>query len=344
MRILFIAPVIQDMYKDIEAEMVRQGHEVVVIRDQILRADPYKVSCPLLVPVKNIVWSKLSKKHWDNIIAYDERIRQPFDLVFVISGVSVNKQILNYLKDQNPNIRSVFYTWDACNYYRFDRFLSLVDKCYTFELEDVKNDSRWHFLPIYCKEQKQVQQQQQDYEYDLFTIGSSHGGRYSFLKKILPQLKENNVRYYIKVVTQPLSLSMRDKVRMLFLSKERKAQILEEIRFSNGLENKEILSETKILHDKYQKISDSSRCVLDDQREGQSGLTARFMWALAAGKKVITTNKWAYQYSFVSKEQVAIFDKNNPKMPLDFIQTPLYLKSDVREFYVDNWVATVLSE
>ena len=340
MRILFIAPGIQDMYKDIEAEMVRQGHEVVVIRDQSLRADPYKVSCPLLVPVKKIVWSKLSQKHWDNIIASDDRIRQPFDLVFIISGVSVNKQILNYLKGKNPNIRSVFYTWDACNYYRFDRFLSLVDKCYTFELEDAYNDKRWIFLPIYCKEQKQ--EEDQEYKYDLFTIGSSHSGRYSFLKKILPQLKENDIRYYIKVVTQPLSLSLRDKIRFIFLGKKKKAQILEELRFSNGLENKEILSNAKILHNEYQKISDSSRCVLDDQREGQSGLTARFMWALAAGKKIITTNKWAYQYSFVSKEQVAVLDKNNPIMPLDFLRTPLGLKSDVREFYIDKWVTTIL--
>ena len=33
MRILFIVPGIHDMYRDIESEMIRQGHEVIVIRD-----------------------------------------------------------------------------------------------------------------------------------------------------------------------------------------------------------------------------------------------------------------------------------------------------------------------
>ena len=68
MRILFIAPGIQDMYKDIESEMTRQGHDVVVIQDKILRADPFLVGSSLLVSIKKIIWNRLVKRHWDNII------------------------------------------------------------------------------------------------------------------------------------------------------------------------------------------------------------------------------------------------------------------------------------
>lgn len=329
------------MYKDIESEMVRIGHEVILIRDQNLGPDPYMVQNTFLVPIKKIVWNIRSKIYWNNIISNDERLNISFDFVFIISGVSVNMQILDYLKNKNPNLKSVFYTWDTCNYYRFDRFLSMVDICYTFDLEDVIRDDRWHFLPIYCREANL--ELKQEYKYDLFTIGSCHDGRYSFLKKILPQLKANNIKYYIKIVTKPIHLSLRDKLKILFLNKEERKRILEELNFSHGLENREFLSATSILDEEYQNISNSSRCVLDDQREGQSGLTARFMWALASGKKIITTNKWAYQYPFVNKEQVAIIDKETPVIPSEFLQKAIYEKSDVREFYIKNWVTTILN-
>ena len=104
-----------------------------------------------------------------------------------------------------------------------------------------------------------------------------------------------------------------------------------------------ILSPSQIINEEYQEICANTRCVLDDQREGQSGLTARFMWALAAGKKIITTNTCAYKYAFVNRDQVEIIDKNNPVIPVDFLQKIDFMKSDVKEFYIDKWVSTLLS-
>lgn len=329
------------MYKDIESEMIRQGHEVTIILDVKLSIDPYLVSYSFLIPIKKIIWNILSKRYWDKIIAHDKRLKQRYDCVFIISGVSVNKYILDYLKTSNPGIKSVFYTWDACNYYRFDRFLSLVDKCFTFDLEDSKNDKRWYFLPIYCIEPPQLVMS--EYRYDIFSIGTNHDGRYSFLKRILPQLKNNNVNYYIKLVAQPITLSLRTMIRLLFLNNKKRTLLLEEIKFSYGLENKEILSEKNIPITVYQQICDCSLCVLDDQRDGQSGLTARFMWALASRKKIITSNKWAYQYPFVKKEQVKIIDKKNPIIPTNFLRDTIYEKSDVKEFYINNWISTILN-
>lgn len=41
MKILFIANPHLDLYKDIEAELQKQGHEVVTIADKILKIDPF---------------------------------------------------------------------------------------------------------------------------------------------------------------------------------------------------------------------------------------------------------------------------------------------------------------
>ena len=89
----------------------------------------------------------------------------------------------------------------------------------------------------------------------------------------------------------------------------------------------------------------SSRCVLDDQREGQSGLTARFMWALASNKKIVTTNKWALDYNFVSPKQVMIISKYKPRLLIDFIKSELKDEevSNCSNFRIDHWVNEVLN-
>ena len=88
-----------------------------------------------------------------------------------------------------------------------------------------------------------------------------------------------------------------------------------------------------------------SRCVLDDQRSTQSGLTAKFMWALANHKKIVTTNKWAYEYKFVSPQQVLIIDKINPVISENFIKNPITEGKycDVSSFYIDRWIDELLS-
>lgn len=341
MRILFITPFIQNMYKDIESEFVAQGHQVFVVQDKKFFADPFYVDRKFLKCLKNIIWNQESTQYWKRMFQSTEELNIPFDFLFVISGTSVNRYMVERLKKINPSMRSAIYTWDSCKFYRFDRHLRYFDRGYNFDIEDVKRDSRWILLPIYCKRTKFRQESR--YKYDIFSIGSNHDGRYSFIKKILPQLQKTNIRYFIKIVTNPIKLSIRDRFFLRFTSNPRREEIKEEIAFSQGLENFELLSREKILARDYDEISQCSSCVLDDQRENQSGLTARFMWALAEGKKIITTNQAAYNYDFVSHEQVAIIQKRDPFMPLDFLQNNSYDKSNILPFIIDNWIKTILT-
>ena len=88
-----------------------------------------------------------------------------------------------------------------------------------------------------------------------------------------------------------------------------------------------------------------SNCILDSQREGQSGLTARFVWALANGQKIITTNKYVVDYAFINAGQVCIIDKMNPVVPVDFVKSPLCEENvtDVTFLRIDNWVKELLA-
>lgn len=340
MRILFIANPVQNMYKDIEDEMIAQGHQVFIVKDKLFRADPYFAGRKYFRFLKRIVWKIEAEQYWDRMFEVTKELNEPFDFLFVISGTSVCRYLLDRLMSINPQMRSSIYTWDSCNYYRFDRHLDYIDKGFNFDIDDVKKDDRWSLLPIYCR--KKIIKQSGNCEFDIFSIGSNHDGRYSFIKKILPQLRESHTKFFIRIVTNPINLSLRGRISLLFTSKSRRKEIKEEIAFSHGLENEDILSREKILAQEYDKISNSSACVLDDQRENQTGLTARFMWALAEGKKIITTNQSAYRYNFVNHEQVAIINKTKPYLPINFLKNSSYGRADISPFMVDNWVRTIL--
>ncbi len=339
MRILFIANPCQNLYKDIESEMVLQGHEVVTIVDKQFKYDPNIKSSRfkyyLFYPLKKILWCKRIWNYWKELFDKNDSLKQTFDTLFVLSGISLDDEVLNYIEQKNPGIKKVIYTWDSCNHYNFDRFLPRMDKSYTFDIVDSHKDCRWKLLPIFYKEDNN----QSSLIYDFFLIGSNHDGRYSFVKKILPQLKENGYTYFIKIVGHEKILSGLDRFFLTFRTKKAR-ELNEEVRFSRGEENEDCLSREGFSIDDYKLLLSQSRCVLDDQRDNQSGLSARFIWALSQGKIIYTTNNNARDYSFINPEQVIQIDKENPRIT----HIPSFNgKSDVSFLRIDNWVKEVLS-
>ena len=55
--------------------------------------------------------------------------------------------------------------------------------------------------------------------------------------------------------------------------------------------NDNLFIEYPINADDYNTIMEESECVLDIDRPMQTALTPRLVWALAAGKKIITSNQ-----------------------------------------------------
>lgn len=332
------------LYKVIEAEMKRQGHEVFVLQDYHSTYDPTNEQRFPIRQVRSLLWKYEMKRYWKNIINSQTELSAKFDVLFVLTGCSITSDIINHLKKTSPGIRKILYTWDTINAYPFDRLLPFFDKAYSFDIVDVSSDSRWKLLPIFYE--KDPDTFKEKFEYDLFSIGTNHSGRYSFIKKIIPQLKKYNLSYCIKIVSSVFNKSLKHKIFDFFFdSKKQTAEELEQYRFSHGLENADLLLRTPIDSHEYERLIQNSKCILDDQRDTQSGLSARFMWALGNKKKILTTNKHAFDYSFVNNNQVAVIDKFNPIIPIDFIKDTIDLSetADVSFVRIDNWVKEILS-
>lgn len=347
MKILFIANPHLDLYKDIEAELQKQGHEVMTIADKILKIDPFYKSGNFLF-LKKILFS-ISNVHtsfWKRIIRINAHLSERYDLLLALSGSSIGEYLIKYLEAKNPNIRKVLYTWDSCNYYNFNRLVQWFDKCYTFDLLDAQESTHWKLLPIYYIPSTLSHEVQE--KYDLFCIGTNHDGRYTLLKRIMPQLIDNKLKFYIKLVELRNSVPLKSKLKYClkkYLSPIENEEFLDEMEFVMGNDEIGVASDEIVNRDEYDRYSNMSNCILDSQREGQSGLTARFVWALANGQKIITTNKYVVDYAFINAGQVCIIDKMNPVVPVDFIKSPLCEENvtDVTFLRIDNWVKELLA-
>lgn len=340
-RILFIANPCQNLYKDIETEMLEQGYDVVTLIDKQFKYDPHFRNRGVLGyisrPLKALLWKKQVYNYWDSIFREQCYKEKHFDILFVISGVSIDESIIKLIEQHNPGIKKVFYTWDSCNHYNFERFLTIMDNCYTFDIEDTEKNIQWSLLPIFYSEHKDLK----PVKYDFFMIGSNHDGRYTFVKKLLPQLKNKGYSFFIKIVSGERRLSRKDKLKVL-LSKKKWGWLLDEVKFSNGEENSECLERKGFSMEEYRNLLSQSKCVLDDQRDCQTGLSARFIWSLALGKYIYTTNSRALSYGFVNPQQVVIINKETPV--ISPIPSEPLEDTDISFFRIDNWVKTVLNK
>lgn len=89
-----------------------------------------------------------------------------------------------------------------------------------------------------------------------------------------------------------------------------------------------------------------SRCILDTDRASQSGTTPRVIWALALGKKVITTNRNIVRMPFFSMDAIQVIDRNHPRLDWNFVDreldTTLLIRDQLDQLRIDNWIRRLI--
>lgn len=217
------------------------------------------------------------------------------------------------------------------------------DKSYTFDIIDAQNPG-WTLLPSFFVA-KDIKPENLDEVYDLFMIGSNHDRRYSFIRKVLHAVKCQNLNLYVKIYVPPITnLCVNFMIDCIKSIKDLKH--IHETLFKYGLENRHLKIDDHIGLDEYTTIMHKSKCILDDNRPRQAGLSPRFIRAMALNKKVITTNEWAHLYSFVDRKKVSIVDKENPIIDIDFIKNDEQssISSNLDALEISNWVKILIGE
>jgi hypothetical protein len=88
------------------------------------------------------------------------------------------------------------------------------------------------------------------------------------------------------------------------------------------------------------KIIHQSFSILDITDINQTGYTYRSIDAIAAGKKLITTNPFIQYEKFYDARNILIIDRNNPNIDSGFFETP-FVETDIKNYSLDNWIQKI---
>lgn len=340
MNILFLAHNYLGLAQPIIDEMERQGHYVFYVEDKALPTDCYhKNNLKILNKIK-MLYNRLFKiyeKYWKEKFKIDKRFSNHFDLLFCIQGLSFHPILLNYLKIKNPHIKTSLYIWDTNRFYDFFRNASFFEKVFTFDLDDSHENKDVGFLPFYWTENSRVCCD--NAQYDLSMVGTDHDGRYEIVKNVYCNVR-NQLTTCFKIVIPKYPFDMTKRLRFTFLTLFRYRKIALKLKNWQSKMMLPIYTFDYLEPEYVNDIIQCSKCILDTDRETQTGTTPRVIWALAMGKKIISTNKHLLEMSFVDKQQIRIIDRNNPVIDIDFVKSDIsFAPSEyVQSLRLDKWI------
>lgn len=327
-RILLLTNKFMDIYLDIIQELQRQNYDVTFWEDFSIDEDPFFIREK---KYSKRLYSKREQylnSRWDKLLN-EKNENMHFDFFFVIDGKSVCGSLIQKLYIKNPNIIKILYLYDRTyKNYSFDLNFKYFDKVYTFDSFDSRFYKISH-LPIYwvpCAMNTKT-------KYSIFGYATYQKKRYECFSKLYELFKNNAKPCFIKLYVTP---NQDNYLKMIF-RKFFKKNVL------NNL-NPELVSHITLSPQNFRSVISESDIVLDTHNSFQDGLTARFMWALGAGKKIITTNKDAINYSFYSPDEIYIIN-DSYNISHDFLNK-VYIQSDeirkvVDKYRIDNWIKTM---
>jgi len=318
MKILFIAPEYLDLYKIILSELINEGYDVNYLEDKYLKYDSY-LNCGHSI---TSLIKKYSKRCVSNLMPYEEYYKQhdkllfqKYDILLTINGFCIRKSLIKRLQRYNPDIKTRLYLWDNIRAYDFRHVIKLFDKCYSLDYEDCEKIKKLTFFPTFWNGERNKNFQ---IKYKVSMIGTMHDDRYFVSKRISEILNYYGYRYFIKVVAY---------------DKERKYQ------------DDPLITYKFYSPEEFNEIMSQSECILDTERIGQTGPTVRMIWALALGKKVITTNQYIKKMPFYNPDQICIIDRRHPYVDRAFLVKNFITHSLSPYFLnlrIDNWIKFIL--
>ena len=326
MKILLFTPNFFDYPVQICNELRKMGHEVDWFDDRPSTNSLVKA----IIRIKRNLIDHMIKNYFQTIIRTIST--KKYEKVIVISGQSLSftEEMIIELKNKQSQAEFILYQWDSVrNFSYIESLQQYFDRCYSFDSEDVKNNSDINFLPLfYCRKYEQIGEKANDnFKYDLMFVGTAHPQKYKFVKEMAQKLECIYNRQFIYFFFPS---------RLVYFYRKLINPELKNASYSE-------FNYTPINEEKMIQLLSESRCVLDSAQAGQTGLTIRVLECLGAKKKIITTNADVINYDFYKEENIYIYDgKFNLESPFftkhyQEISNDIYIKYSLR-----SWLSVLL--
>lgn len=343
-KLLLIAPRISDIYKDIITLLNKWCIDVDFIEDKVSNYDPKYLRSNRNLLFRNKIgrriYSSIQKKKWINLLQ-KEPYNKKYDYLLVINGQSIHPLLIEELRRRNDKLYASNFLFDTCvSLYQFQYNFPYFDCVASFDKHE-SAQFNLSFLPIYWQEEKACS----DFEYDLFCFGGYGPQRLALYQQIGEIAKQENLQAFIKLFVPVISHYK------LYKIKHRIRKILG-LRTYMPPEHYElgIITHQRIPANEFRKMVCNSSIVVDDVKQEQDGMTARFMWALGAGKKIVTTNTNILRYEcytpdqiyVVKDEKALIKDKGLRSFIRKDFKMPPDMRNKIMQWRLDNWLSFLL--
>lgn len=335
--ILLLAPSYMNIYKDVVEGLENKGFSVTWIRDSQVPGNPHIFSIPKYRRQRLKTYNEQVKRLWINILN-SEKCKKIFDYFLAIDGLMADETLFQILNERNPHIKKVLFVYDPIEGdYQIDYLFKYYDKIYSFDFGDCERFNL-NFLPIYWvpSERESIT------KYDIFGLAA------------LNYDKPQTIQIFQDVKNVAKAMGFSEYIQ-LYYGKNNKYKnffwfiynkFMGRKYFSNKeLSESDLFTTKKLTPDDFRKTIQQSKTILDVQAPNQDGLTARFMWALGLGKKIMTFNWNVKRYPFYSSEQILILDKNYDQIPtfIESVGEPSKeIRSIIDKYRIDHWLDTLL--
>ncbi|MDE5745024.1 MAG: hypothetical protein K2H84_05110 [Paramuribaculum sp.] len=321
-----------NLHQPLVNELERVGWNVTLIKDCVLEGDPKLRSTPvrnfakrfIRLP-KHVTWHRRAEQYWSDIFP---TLDNHYNLFICLNSFTISPTILNKMKERTE--RSVLYVWDSSAIWDFSEISRHFDAAYTFDLNDATKHLSLSLLPNYYVAPAQAIASQK--KYSAVILGYDRDRRINFLSALATELSRHGLTdYNFKLIPHPLPPLSQRLFKNYSLSKKLSSGNLDDFLLKEPVTPRE-----------YMEMMEQSEIIVDDVMPKQSGLTPRFIWGLARGKKIITTNRYALRYNFVAPENICIVDRKNPIIPEEFIKaTPVENPPILSTLEIRNWVRII---
>lgn len=279
-----------------------------------------------IIRIKKEVYSVKINQYFREII---KKLKdKKYDYFLLIKGEATPKFFLEFLKENNPGIKFIFYTYDSFkNNSNGLEILNYFDSKFTFDSHDALQ-YKLSFRPLFfAQDYERLNDERKIFKTDLAFIGTAHSDRYSISEMAKSWCGNHNLNMF----TFYFSPS-----KALFKFKK-----LTDQEFKNFDENK--ISFKSLTHKEIVDIYKNAKVILDINHPGQNGLTMRTFETLGAGRKLITTNPNVKTYPFYDPQNIYIIERGNIQFEEIFFKTDFKeMSSEIRNsMSLKGWIKEV---
>lgn len=345
-KILLYAPPYMDLYKDIIQELTHMGYDVDYLEEMKDSEDPYNLRSGIYKQqdkAKSVeIFNSKLKGKWIDLL--NNKYKLNYDYFLVLDGQAIHSCVFDILRKRNSNLRCVNYLFDTSKVvYEFYHKFKYFDDVFSFDPNECR-EYDLKYLPIYW-----VKGDNSKNNFTLFGFGAYIDTRFKLFRK----LKEVADKYHFKSFLKLYQYTS-VKLNLIFYIKYYIRKILgknSQFSFSPSFLRSSMGTTLSFAPQKFREYIYSSDIIIDTCAEGQVGMTARFMWALGAGKRIITNNTSVKKCDFYTSDQIFIInDISKFSVSDDLIRfitkgykMPLALRNKVDEYRIDNWLQILLN-